>query len=549
MFKARLRLLARVLLSPPVIVFVASLVLIFFCLLQTYRIRPFSSDDVAWQRQLMTWRPFDGHTAAQGSTAPFVDKLPLFIPISHFFKPSRHILFAESYTTEALGFTLLYLSGLYFLRRQNSKLNYWNLLPFIWLASFGFNYVELFMNSNWRGFDIGVTFVSFVAAAILLQVKYRTKPLPKFIWWILPIIAFIGGVMVYSDPHYLYFTVVPLFVFSIWVAYKRLINRVQFFTLLGTLVTALVFAKIVNMASMAAGIKIMAVYPVQFIDFDHFFSNIASTIHSILIIFGADFFGNSLITSGSISALVNFIVVVIISVCIYRLCKTYIRGKFSDTSLPSLWLVFFSFIILECIALFAFSTLSSYNTYRYFVVVVFASIIILALKMGTTRPRVQYGVAAVLIIATLGNITIAIRRSATYAFVTTSSIISTNEANALNYSIDHQIESTQTYKGYANYWQANIDTYLSGGRVNMLPVLCTGDNKTINFDWLVDQSRFQVSAAKSFYLYDPGLPQPPTCTVPQVEQQFGAPERVIKISDKTLLLYNYDIGTRMAPAP
>lgn len=544
-FRKQARLTLKVLITPPVIVFVVSVLLLFFSLLQTYHIHPFTSDDVAWQTQLLSWRPFNGNTASQGSTAPFIDKLPYFILFDKLFTPSRAILFIESFFLEVFSFGFLYLSALYFLRRQGTLITYWTLLPFIWLASFGYDYAQLYLNSNWRGFDLGLTFLTFALIAALFQSKYRNRSMRKNLLWCLPV-AIVTGVLVYSDPHFLYFTIAPLVAFTCWLFYKKVIGSKQLSILFIGVLASIVFAKIVKTISISSGIKIMGIYPVQFIDFNLLPSNIAKAIHGLLTIFGADFFGFKLLGLSSASAALNFIILGVITVLIYTICRSYIKNGLSETNQSKLWVIFLIALIVEGLLLFTLSTLSTYdtNTYRYFLVVVFAAVLILVLRIDSFNPTLKQVTLGVLLLATLGNVLISARHSGPYATAVENPAIGTNRANALNFDIIKALENAGVYKGYANYWQANVNTYLSKGKVSVLPTICAPPI-TGRFYWLVDQSRYQQPATRSFYLYDPDISTPPTCSIEQIEAQIGAPQRSIRVSNKIILLYDYDITSRI----
>jgi hypothetical protein len=545
--------LKRILVSPAFIVFVICAGLLLFSLASTYKVRPFNSDDVAWQTQTLTWRPFDGTDADQGSTAPFVNKLPFYILMDDLFSPTRRLLFVEAYFFQLIGFACLYLAALYFLRRQKSTISYWNLLPFVWLASFGYSFGQMFLNSNWRGFDLGITFLTFILAAILFQKKYRDKLVfSRKYYAALTGVSLVAGIMAYSDPHYLYFTIAPLFAFALWLRFRKTIGNRQLTTVIAATVASLIAAKLVKILCTVAGVKIMAVYPVQFVDFNAFFGKVSLTIHCMLISFGADFFGNDLISLRSIAGLMNFLLLAIIVVVAWKICKDYLKTTPSgDKDSQAHWYVFFTLLAVLGLALFTFSTMAlDLSTYRYFIVILFASILLLTLRMGTATGALRYLTGGLLLLATLGNLLITYHSISTPAVVAgpvtinSNSDVLNNRANEVNFKLIDAIASTGTYKGYANYWQANINTYLSSGRVRALSTLCdTGTTKP--FLWLVDKSQFDIKADKSFYLYDPDITSPAICSLDELDAQFGKPSKTITVYDKTLLFYDYDIVKKM----
>jgi hypothetical protein len=122
----------------------------------------------------------------------------------------------------------------------------------------------------------------------------------------------------------------------------------------------------------------------------------------------------------------------------------------------------------------------------------------------------------------------------------------TTTGNSENYEIIKAVQHAGYTKGYANFWQGNINTYLTNSRIHFLPAWCT-DDVSLKFRWLINDADFTTKATKSFYLIDPTIPAAPSCSIEAVTEQFGAPTKVIPLNSgkQTLLLFNYDVTSKM----
>ena len=119
-----------------------------------------------------------------------------------------------------------------------------------------------------------------------------------------------------------------------------------------------------------------------------------------------------------------------------------------------------------------------------------------------------------------------------------------NIKNNSNFSLIATVNHLNLSKGYAPYWDGNINTYLSKGSVHFLPIICSAD-RTIFMNYLVDASQYKTPVARSFYLVDSDLKFPPTCSDTAILKQFGDPAKVVKVGNITILIYDYDLGKRM----
>jgi hypothetical protein len=505
-------------------------------LVTTHHVRPYNSDDVSWQNILLTWHPFSGEQVTLGSSDNFVDKLPIFMLFNQILEPTRSAILIESAILGVIGFSLFYVSSIYFLAKAKIKLTYINLLPFVWLASFGHSFSQLYLLPDWRGFELGFAFalIALVAKACSLEsVSFRS---PKIVVATL-FASVLSGIIIYSDPYFLYFTLAPLVIAVIVLAIFKKIGLRVFGLILAGFVLAYLSSKLTEVISHSAGIKLATEYPVQFVNFDQLPSNIWHAVHSVLIIFGADFFGRPPFSAVTIAYIVNAILLALI------IRYLYVTGQTSK-NLPRLdpakcWRLYFALLCLLVFTLYSVSTVQDgTSTYRYFIIFVLSSVLLLSLVMGQLRDKRI--LACLLILASLLNIGVMIKSPNTYPMPGASG----NNHNQVNYDIIKTVKDENLSKGYANYWQGAINTYLSKNKITFLPAYCF-NGQALKFHWLIDESTFSRKADRTFYLYDPLLPITANCTPDEVRKHFGKPAETLTVDGKTLYIYEYDISSKL----
>lgn len=537
--KNTLQLIRSVLISPPFIVFIICSVLISYNLVKTYYLRPFTSDDVFWQTILLTWEPFKDGTVTLGNSSIYVDKIPFFSFFNGVFDPSRKILFLQSAIACLTGFAAFYVSSMYFLKKLGAKLSYLNLSPFIWFASFGYSIAVLYLNPNWRGFQIGISFATFALVAAVYYDDLKIKSIISKALVLLFILF--AGLQLYSDPYFLYFTLGPITLLSIVLFLKKKATLHKSIIVFGSSVLAVLFAKLFAAVSSQAGIRTSVGYPMQFVPFDKLWSNIDGSLQSLLVIFSADFFGLKVTTFDAVIALLNFSLVGVAFYMSYRYISRRRVAANSSWDFMRIWETFFAAVGILIIGTYTFSTLAEGSfTYRYLLMLVLVLVLLLAIVVGTTKnTQLRNLLACLLLLSSLGNLVIT---QSGQQDARRSEVVG-NRANALNYTIIDVVKSEGYSKGYTNYWLADISTYLSGGKISFLPSLCASDTK--KFHWLINDEAFEKTANRTFYLIDPDIPAPATCPVESVIGQLGEPVKTVYIGNKTLLLYDYDISSKI----
>jgi len=527
--------------SPVFIILIVCLVLMSFNLIAIYKLRPFNSDDVFWQAILLHWHPFEGTLTTLGNSSIYVDKIPFYEFFNHFFEPSRKVLLIEAAINALLGFTGFYLASVYFLKKMKAKLSYVTLLPFVWLAGFGYSFVQLYLNTNWRGFQLGISFAIFALVAAVWYGDIRFKA-----WWSklgLLLVTAYAGLQMYSDPYFLYFTIGPLTLLSLILFITKKINKQQFLIVFLPVIVSLLFSKLFAVIFHAAGIRTTMDYPMEFIHFENIADSFSGSIHSIIIIFSSDFFGLPLKNPTIIAPILNFVLLSFISVAVFAFLKTLRGMKWKKLSFDTIWKLFFIGI---CVLVFGSHTISTLGqgtfTYRYFLLFALVFAFIFSWTLASMKDGVKKNiVVTLLILATLFNLT----GTASGRQDAARPDVANNTANILNDTVINTVKARGYTKGYANYWDANISTYLSAGKVSFLPSVCN-DHKANKWYWLINDNAFDKKVQKSFYFLNPDVPA--ACQAKDIDRQFGKATDIVRLGNKTLYFYDYDISSKLGIA-
>ena len=141
---------------------------------------------------------------------------------------------------------------------------------------------------------------------------------------------------------------------------------------------------------------------------------------------------------------------------------------------------------------------------------------------------------------------------------TTTLLVSKTFSQPVVSSQDYQqiitlVEGYGLKKGYADYGEANVNTFLSNYKTEFLSSVCVtsaqGQNELDYYNLLSEEGVKQtMKASKSFYLYFVGAD---ACDPLIIEKQLGVPSKVINFSlgysgrQARLAIYNYDISPRL----
>ncbi len=206
--------------------------------------------------------------------------------------------------------------------------------------------------------------------------------------------------------------------------------------------------------------------PTAFTDYRDLFSNIALTIHSLLMICGADFFGRDIASLVTVALLVRFGAVGFLVWCIYRALLRFAIGQDSD------WIA--TVLSVGCAVDFgvcAFSTAFSgfgIAVYRYMAPVAVLGAVVAGRALSATplAYRRMAGAAIALLLAASVGLLGAWR---------TSAVLWDSPGNELHASpyqeLAKALEARGLRHGYGTYWNAGIVTVESRESVVVRAVL------------------------------------------------------------------------------
>ena len=261
----------------------------------------------------------------------------------------------------------------------------------------------------------------------------------------------------------------------------------------------------------------------------------------MLVIFGADFTGRSVINIVTFGYLFNFILlVIVISVVIknIRLGKLDINKNFTP---EQLWKSFFVFVIVFMVIVYSFSS-QAYTllTYRYLVLLPFLSLFLIIDWINALTKTKQLLLSFLIVLSILFNI------GTTLKAAKSSQPVVDNRANSQNFDLINSLQSRGLRKGYSQYWDANITSYFTNNKLSVLPVLCSPENITKPFLWMINAGLYSYPANKTYVILNSNTSQsPPMCNLTSINNQFGKPKSFYVIDDYTVLVYNYDIQNKM----
>lgn len=521
------------------LVIAGSFIVLFFSLFLTYKIRPYNSDDVGIQNAILSWRPFS-HQTLYLSPDTWLANIPFYLFFSLFMNPGRHLLFVEGLFFAFLNLVFFYISLAYFYKKFKIKFNSFSILPVIWLTSFGSSLMILFLNTNLRNYEIGLSFVLFMIVSIVLDgvLDFR-KNINKFAY---VLVCAIIGLLVLNDPMYLYLVVFPIIFFLLFHYLKSSKYRKRIRTIFYGFILSGVFYEIFRKLLILSGVKIYP-QPPTFVNYATLFSNISTAFHGLLIVFSADIFGRNLLNLTTIGYSINFLLLLFI---IYRMFKAHNQlsenGKNDPSYLAKSWLTFFIFEFWFIFVVYFISNqLFNLLSYRYLVLEPFLISFMFIPLINNLDKNIKLFLLSIISVSVLFNVIISFVNTNAQGIVPVG-----NLGNSQDYTLIQFLESKKLFKGYGQYWEANIETYLSNNKIDIYPVVCS-NNKTVLFNWFVNGGQLNKLSKNSFIILD--YSGTPMCSSTDILNEFGKPYQEYLIQNKEILIYNYDIGLRIKQFP
>ncbi len=118
-----------------------------------------------------------------------------------------------------------------------------------------------------------------------------------------------------------------------------------------------------------------------------------------------------------------------------------------------------------------------------------------------------------------------------------------SDPNAENEKIVAVAKFRHLTKGYASYWNAGVNQYFANSEVLFVQTGCSPVGGLRPNLLLLNEQVLKRPTSASFYLFDPAATH---CTDADLARFFGEPQDTVELAgQKRLLLYSYDIATRM----
>lgn len=517
------------------LVFSVVLALTVLGLYSLHSVRSYTSDDVTLQSFLTLSSEGDAPTHITNDT--FILKIPFYLFIELFSLSPRQSLGGAVFLFAVLNLVLFFIALKYFLKRFGVTRRADLVLPIIYLLGLGYYFLMLFMVPNLRNFEIGISFFSVMLVARFLDHKPPQRVrLKHYALYTIAIFSF--SLFILDDPYFLFATILPVACFVLFLLYRnrsaRREKNKQAWIMLAILGSSIILYKLLSKAFTTLFNFSIDEIPLTFINFDAFPKMVWSGVGSVLKLFNANFFGKVATDPQTAVSLLNFAIIgiIVLLICFFLANKQRLRK--ADP-----WMVFFALQPLIIFSLYISNQASTFDdTYRYLVVVPFYICILLPVFMSELNTAKKIIINVLLACALVGNtITLPSIAQAEHKH---------NIKNESNYMLLDTVKQKGYTKGYAGYWTANINSYLSAGEVSILPYVCD-EGIARTFLWLVDENRFNTPSDRSFIVLDVSGRETPQCTDKQVAKQFGEPLLAIRIREQVVYFYDYDIGKKLLP--
>lgn len=502
------------------IVFIAlALAIILVNILSYYHSYPFNSDGVELQNNLSSWQQ-GAHQQSILVDNNYLLRVPFYWLLEKLNLAPRHALVV---TFTAFMFAA-YFSFYYGAQALNKRFGWFRerylALGFLFLISL-FKIYEYTINANVRNFELGAVFI------LLLPLVAISRTKLSLIKQALIVLA--TSLFLFDDPYFLYIVYLPLLlllILSTTVAKKRAV----YLRAMSIIVISEIFAKMWKYIIAKLGI-VFTPLSLKHLHKAELIANTKGTLIALFLLGGGQYYDAKY---QLLPAAFYLNAVVIAAIMLFS--AVYMLANFKKL-VTEPWKLFVMAIPWIVCAAYGYQPNAQMTFYRYMVFAAFGFPIIIAFMTSRLRYGLQYAVIALVILATLFNV----QHSSSIAFASSSN------PNIINQQIVTQVKKLGLKKGYADYWDANINTYFASEKVHFLPVVCDPGHHLQPMYWLVDNGEYKrVQTAKSFYLFDAAGSYVNGCDIFQVTQQFGPPSQVLDITPQfEIAIYNYDIYTNM----
>jgi hypothetical protein len=287
----------------------------------------------------------------------------------------------------------------------------------------------------------------------------------------------------------------------------------------------------------------------SFVSWSYLLDNLALMIRGLLSIYGADFFGQPLLSFGTVLLLFHLIPLAFVSWAVVGTAIDW-RRRPDETD----WIQ--TILALGCIGnvlAFVFSSMASdLGTVRYLIpVLVFGSVVggQRLSEVSFPEPKLRYasiGTAAVVALASV----------ASFALIFAGPAPAPEERELAGWLSDNGLRH-----GFAEYWSASIVTVESRGLVTVRPIRAENGHLAA-FHWLSSASWYDWSTKSlrddpheedgtkvTFVIWQPSSAFPPDGRVSEetATNTFGPPDARYQVGTYRVLVWQYDLRPLLAP--
>ena len=425
-------------------------------------------------------------------------------------------------------FCLLLTHGLYWwfykkvILLNNVDSKWWAYVPMTTVIFGGWNLMLHLVHPHLRNIEIGLLFY------ILSLFIFGGKLKPKLVYLLIAVLILVF----FSDPYYLAVFAAPVIISALIIYYQKhdsrylLISLIVYVAALGgkILEKGLVNTGLFAFDSVRPQISLEA-----FINnFSHFIPNLHTLVRP----------GFSAVLNFSTSNIISSLSLAGVIISLLMLGYYFWQG-FCKSDFLKLYLGSSAFIL---IGVTLFSQLGSFGLYRYYIYLFFLIptmwLMVISDLWKQKKLIIMNFLLAIFLISALFN---------TVSFYSVLWQRRTVSGNEDNWQLLKQLKDQNLKYGYATFWNASINTYLSSDVIKVRPVHC------INYQIMpyyrlstINWYEFAIHHGETFLLLN-HKDLRYGCSFKTIKSQFGKPSRSKTIIFKnqmkfTLLIYDYNIG-------
>jgi hypothetical protein len=396
--------------------------------------------------------------------------------------------------------------------------------------------VSLFLTPNHRNMETGIALLLLAWFAWWARGTAALSRRRQAVLWLLAGLSL--GAVFYSDPFFLYTLAGSLVVTC---AVFWLTGRWSGRRAVGTasvLLPAAVTLGVVSLLMRALGVHAVTATESSFTSVHGLGENLLNVVGAYTAMFRSYVWGLPIGASSGL-VLVNAVLAISVLAGLVTAIRSQLRTP-DAVRLPGLL-----FVVIG-VGAYAFSTLADRpEEFRYIFVPVIAALPFATdsvVRLARLAPRWRQLVLVALCGGLLANVAV------NASVLVRQAPLGTDRLYAANQSVIHAVEKAGYTKGYASYWNANINTYLSSRHVTFLPITYDG-TAVEKFDFLINTPDYDVPARSTFVYIAPtdGLTAATDgFTLENVLGALGEPDATEHLGQNgTLLFYHRDIGSGM----